>query len=190
MAPHRGYLNTILARGSGNLNDPIFKSSNARALPLEGGMLKFRVDRRNKQLKLNFLLRNRFGTINKRKKNIFQKKRSIQNCLVTAEYPASSKAVTSRGDLAVRERSKLQVLLRWLNYKGGASFFKNLRSQVNKRTRDRKSITFDNKLITCDRKLYLYGHFRLLTCDEKKIAFPLLSSRDSIKNLCREKSLV
>ena len=33
-----------------NLNDPIFKSSNARALPVGGGggggMLKFRVDRR------------------------------------------------------------------------------------------------------------------------------------------------
>ena len=39
-------LNTILARGGGNLNDPIFKSSNARAFPGGGGMLKFRVDRR------------------------------------------------------------------------------------------------------------------------------------------------
>ena len=38
-----GHLNTILARGGGNLNDPVFKSSNARAV---GGMLKFRVDRR------------------------------------------------------------------------------------------------------------------------------------------------
>ena len=38
-------MNTILARGGGNLNDPIFKSSNARGLP-GGGMLKFRVDRR------------------------------------------------------------------------------------------------------------------------------------------------
>ena len=41
-----GHLNTILARGGGNLNDPIFKSSNARGLPGGGGMLKFRVDRR------------------------------------------------------------------------------------------------------------------------------------------------
>ena len=43
-----GHLNTILAQGGGNLNnDPIFKSSNARALPGGGaGMLKFRVDRR------------------------------------------------------------------------------------------------------------------------------------------------
>ena len=40
-----GHLNTILAIGGGNLNDPIFKSSNARGLP-GGGMLKFRVDRR------------------------------------------------------------------------------------------------------------------------------------------------
>ena len=32
-----GNLNTILARGGGNLNDPIFKSSNARALPGGGG---------------------------------------------------------------------------------------------------------------------------------------------------------
>ena len=28
-----GHLNTILARGGGNLNDPIFKSSNARPVP-------------------------------------------------------------------------------------------------------------------------------------------------------------
>ena len=28
-----GYSNTILVRGGGNLNNPIFKSSNARALP-------------------------------------------------------------------------------------------------------------------------------------------------------------
>ena len=43
-----GHLNTILAIGGGNLNDPIFKSSNARDLPGGGGggMLKFRVDRR------------------------------------------------------------------------------------------------------------------------------------------------
>ena len=45
-----GHLNTILARGGGNLNDPIFKSSNACGLPPErgrggGGVLKFRVDR-------------------------------------------------------------------------------------------------------------------------------------------------
>ena len=43
-----GHLNTILARGGGNLNDPIFKSSYARGLPNRGGgggeMLKFRVD--------------------------------------------------------------------------------------------------------------------------------------------------
>ena len=42
-----GHLNTILARGGGNLNDPIFKSSNARGLPGGGGgagvMLKFRL---------------------------------------------------------------------------------------------------------------------------------------------------
>ena len=41
-----GHLNTTLARGGGNLNDPIFKSSNARGLPGGGEMLKFRVDRR------------------------------------------------------------------------------------------------------------------------------------------------
>ena len=43
-----GHLNTILARGGGNFNKPIFKSSNARGLPGfggGGGMLKFRVDR-------------------------------------------------------------------------------------------------------------------------------------------------
>ena len=32
-----GHLNTILARGGGILNDPIFKSSNARGLPGGGG---------------------------------------------------------------------------------------------------------------------------------------------------------
>ena len=31
-----GHLNTILARGGGNLNDPIFESSNACGLPGEG----------------------------------------------------------------------------------------------------------------------------------------------------------
>ena len=46
-----GHLNTSLAIGGGNLNNPIFKSSNARGLPGGGGgggMLKFRVDRRIK----------------------------------------------------------------------------------------------------------------------------------------------
>ena len=47
-----GHLNTILARGGGNLNDPIFKSSNSRALPGGGGMLKFRIDWRMIALKL------------------------------------------------------------------------------------------------------------------------------------------
>ena len=37
-----GHLKTILARGGGNLNDPIFKSSNACGLPGSG---QFRVDR-------------------------------------------------------------------------------------------------------------------------------------------------
>ena len=32
-----GHLNTIFVRGGGNLNDPIFKSSNARAFPGRGG---------------------------------------------------------------------------------------------------------------------------------------------------------
>ena len=49
-----GHLNTILAQGGGNLNNPIFKCSNAQRLPGGGGgggMLKFRVDWRiNKQL--------------------------------------------------------------------------------------------------------------------------------------------
>ena len=35
--PRVGHLNTSLARGNGNLDDPIFKSSNARALPWKGG---------------------------------------------------------------------------------------------------------------------------------------------------------
>ena len=42
-----GHLNTILTRGGGNLNDPMFKSSNARGLP-GGGMLEFRFDPRIK----------------------------------------------------------------------------------------------------------------------------------------------
>ena len=52
-----GHLNTILAIGGGNLNDPIFKSSNARGLPGGGGggMLKFRVDRRNMCIEFLFL---------------------------------------------------------------------------------------------------------------------------------------
>ena len=41
-----GHLNTILARRAGNLNDPVFKRFNIRALPGGGGMLKFRFDRR------------------------------------------------------------------------------------------------------------------------------------------------
>ena len=32
------HLNTILARGGGNLKDPIFKSSNAQALPGKRGV--------------------------------------------------------------------------------------------------------------------------------------------------------
>ena len=46
-----GHLNAILARGGRNLNDPIFTSSNSRALP-GGWMLKFRVDRRIKLFNL------------------------------------------------------------------------------------------------------------------------------------------
>ena len=43
-----GHLNTVLARGGGNLNDQIFKSSNARALPwelVEGAKKKERTNR-------------------------------------------------------------------------------------------------------------------------------------------------
>ena len=32
-----GHFNSLLARGGGNMNDPIFQSSNARALPGGGG---------------------------------------------------------------------------------------------------------------------------------------------------------
>ena len=46
-----GYLNAILAQGGGNLNNSIFKSSNARGLPGGGGGgLMFRIDRRIKVL--------------------------------------------------------------------------------------------------------------------------------------------
>ena len=42
-----GHLNATLAQGDGDLNDPIFKSSNARKGRGGGAvMLKFRVDRR------------------------------------------------------------------------------------------------------------------------------------------------
>ena len=53
-----GYLSTILAQGGGNLNDPIFKSSNARAFPGGGGMLKFLVDRRIKSIHRFLILKN------------------------------------------------------------------------------------------------------------------------------------
>ena len=55
-----GHLNTILAIEGGNLNDPFFKSSNARGLPGGGGgMLKFRVDRRMRRTfhQANFMSR-------------------------------------------------------------------------------------------------------------------------------------
>ena len=45
-----GHLNTILARGGGNLNYPIFKNSECPGFARGGGggmgMLRFRVDRR------------------------------------------------------------------------------------------------------------------------------------------------
>ena len=41
-----GHLNRFLARRGGNLNKPIFRSSNARGLPGGGGRLNFRIDRR------------------------------------------------------------------------------------------------------------------------------------------------
>ena len=50
-----GYLNAIVAQGGGNLNNSIFKSSNARGLPGGGGgMLMFRIDRRIKRITLCF----------------------------------------------------------------------------------------------------------------------------------------
>ena len=44
-----GHLNGSFAPSGGNLNKPIFKSSNARGLP-GGGMLNFRIDRRISRL--------------------------------------------------------------------------------------------------------------------------------------------
>ena len=55
-----GHLNSILARVGGNLNDPIFTSSNTRAFSTlggGGGMLKFRADRRIKLNIANLKLR-------------------------------------------------------------------------------------------------------------------------------------
>ena len=48
------HLNTILAQRGGNLNGPIFESSNIRALPNGGGegKVKVRVDRRIKSEKI------------------------------------------------------------------------------------------------------------------------------------------
>ena len=40
-----GHLNGFFAPRGGNLNKPIFKSSNARGLPGAGGMLKLQFDR-------------------------------------------------------------------------------------------------------------------------------------------------
>lgn len=42
-----GHLNAILGQGGGNLNEPIFKSSNAQGVAW--GMLKLRIDGRIKQ---------------------------------------------------------------------------------------------------------------------------------------------
>ena len=53
-----GHLNTILAQGGGNLNDLIFKSSNALALPRKGRggcSVKFRVDQRIKRSTVSLL---------------------------------------------------------------------------------------------------------------------------------------
>ena len=42
-----GHLNSFFASTGGNLNKPIFKSSNARGVDKDGGgMLNFRIDRR------------------------------------------------------------------------------------------------------------------------------------------------
>ena len=41
-----GHLNGFFAPRVGNLNKPIFKSSNARGVARGGGMLNFRIDRR------------------------------------------------------------------------------------------------------------------------------------------------
>ena len=52
-----GYLNAILAQGGGNLNNSIFKSSNARGLPGGGGgMLMFRIDRRISSIQICLLI--------------------------------------------------------------------------------------------------------------------------------------
>ena len=40
------HLNSLFASKGGNLNKPIFKSSNARRVDKDGGMLNFRIDRR------------------------------------------------------------------------------------------------------------------------------------------------
>ena len=46
-----GHLNTTLAQGGGILNEPIFKSSNARGgLPGGLGVLNFRIHRRIRQI--------------------------------------------------------------------------------------------------------------------------------------------
>ena len=41
-----GHLNSFFASMGGNLKKPIFKSSNARGVDKDGGMLNFRIDRR------------------------------------------------------------------------------------------------------------------------------------------------
>ena len=58
-----GHLNTILARGGGNLNNPILKSSNSRFARGGGGvgMLKFRVDQRIGLQQLYILLTHEAG---------------------------------------------------------------------------------------------------------------------------------
>ena len=44
-----GHLNGFFAPTGGNLNKPIFKSSNARGVARGGGLLNFRIDRRIKR---------------------------------------------------------------------------------------------------------------------------------------------
>ena len=60
--------------------------------PPEENLTRICLNHNTNQHKLNVLVRNGSGTINTTKKPILQKKQSISNDLVTAEYPATSSA--------------------------------------------------------------------------------------------------
>ena len=78
--------------------------------PRHENLTQMCLNHKTNQHKLSVLLRNGFGTINITKKTILQKRQSIQNDLVTVEYPSTSNA---KGNTTLFPRSiKWTVRLR------------------------------------------------------------------------------